>query len=400
MFSSNWHVLKNSWLWSRVNSLALYLTLATATAAALYFTHPALLTFTSTKDGESVCKGEEERKSRRGLVNLGNTCYINSVLQGLYSIPTFRHNLLTATHVKKKTIGLELKSLFQKMTTTTSPSVDPYRLLAAMDIDVTMQEDAEEYLLRLLNAVKESFDNTTLISPPTTVFEFKTLQRMRCVDHIAGSCNEQSLDNFDLSIDLKGCTTLEEALDRHFSGELLSEENRYHCSKHGLQSAEKTLCIASYPQVFIIHLKRFSFDPHTMLTKKIGHELVVPLELDMAKYGTEKVQEDLEITANYELTAVVVHVGNILGGHYYTMARVETADLNDNEDEEEDEEENSWVLLNDNQVLQQEEENVLGIASGYEAKSRRVGKYGIGESLRSSATGYILFYSRVEDSSD
>lgn len=115
----------------------------------------------------------------------------------------------------------------------------------------------------------------------------------------------------------------------------------------------------------------------------------------MTKYGAETVQEDLEIAANYELTAVVVHVGNILGGHYYTMARVET-EQDDNEDEEE--EESSWVLLNDNQVLQQEEENVLGIASGYEAKSRRVDKYGIGESLRSSATGYILFYSRVEDS--
>lgn len=270
-----------------MNSLALYLVLGTA-AAALYFTHStALLTFTSLTRDDEDSTWKEERKSRCGLANLGNTCYINSVLQGLYSIPPFRHNLLTTTQFNKKTVGLALKSLFEKMSTTTSPSIDPYRLLSLMEIDVTMQEDAEEYLLRLLNAVKESVDNTTLISSsssspsPTAVFEFKTLQRMRCVDH-TGPCNEQSLDNFDLSIDLKGCTTLEEALDRHFSGELLSEENRYHCSKHGLQSAEKTLCIASYPQVFIIHLKRFSFDPHTMLTKKVIMLLFLVIMLMLA----------------------------------------------------------------------------------------------------------------------
>lgn len=153
--------------------------------------------------------------------------------------------------------------------------IKPAELALALDLDVTMQEDAEEMLLRLLNAISES--NNDDMKNATSLLTFQTLQRIRCLEH--DHINEKRVSNFDLSLDISQSERLEDALDAYFDGELLIGEERYRCPQHGLQDAEKTLYMASFPQFLAIHLQRFSFDLQTSRLIKVSNCIFAALRL-------------------------------------------------------------------------------------------------------------------------
>eukprot|EP01039_Chlorochromonas_danica_P006406 gene6406-7061_t len=315
----------------------------------------------------------------RGITNLYNTCYLNSILQSLDALASFREGLLAASSTLTATqqdssVDSELCYLLNRLHSPAasgegSMEIKPVELARALDLDVTLQEDAEEMLLRLLNAISES--KADGVKNATSLLMFQTLQRIRCLEH--DHVNEKRVSNFDLSLDISQSQRLEDALDAYFDGELLIGEERYRCPQHGLQDAEKTLYMASFPQFLTIHLQRFSFDLQTSRLIKLGNRVEVPLTLNLTRYHfqAEEVAGTMSEEGIYDLTAVVVHDGGGQGGHYYTLRQSPV------------EENAHWWLCNDHNVQQVDWNEVQDVVHGIR---RPLGDR--------SCAGYLLFYTR------
>lgn len=282
---------------------------------------------------------------------LKNTCYMNAVLQSLFSAKEFSQGLtLRAFTFQRESLGEEVVSLFQRMEGDEKERkkrfrvpIRPASVAEKLKIDVRVQEDAEELLLKILNALDESVQSDKkkkrrdkqsekkalgvprVSSPspsesslttneetdsdadvreknvaqcsslslsqseekekekekqaetetdndiaPTAAVRLELQQTMRCVD--ADHVSSQKLStHFDLSVEIKDCLSLDEAIRKYFAPELLTGANQYKCSVHGLQDAEKSLRIAKFPRVLITHLKRFSFDPVSYNMKKVQY---------------------------------------------------------------------------------------------------------------------------------
>ncbi|XP_065669998.1 ubiquitin carboxyl-terminal hydrolase 8 isoform X3 [Hydra vulgaris] len=291
-----------------------------------------------------------------GLKNLGNTCYMNSVIQclactlplgnyfttGLYE----KHLNLSNTNAHPGELARELAFLIIVISAGEYRSVSPVDFKVALgkfapDFSGFKQQDAHELLMFFMDGLHEDVNKivkkeiikmkeTDHLSDEAAADiawkDYKLNNDSVIVDLFQGqfrstvtclSCNKRSktFDAFNclqLPLPSNQSTTLENCIQAFTKAEKIGGNDSWKCSNcKKYREASKTIEIWKLPNVLIIQLKRFHFDGRWH--NKIQTTINFPMQnFNMSKY----IVAPQLIHTKYRLYAVINHYGSFESGHY------------------------------------------------------------------------------------
>ncbi|XP_048956937.1 ubiquitin carboxyl-terminal hydrolase 12 isoform X4 [Canis lupus baileyi] len=327
-----------------------------------------------------------------GLVNFGNTCYCNSVLQALYFCRPFREKVLAykSQPRKKENLLTCLADLFHSIATQKKKVgvIPPKKFITRLRkenelFDNYMQQDAHEFLNYLLNTIADILqeerkqekqngrlpngnidsENNNSTPDPTWVheiFQGTLTNETRCLTCETISSKDE--DFLDLSVDVEQNTSITHCLRGFSNTETLCSEYKYYCEEcRSKQEAHKRMKVKKLPMILALHLKRFKYMDQLHRYTKLSYRVVFPLELRLFNTSGDATNPD----RMYDLVAVVVHCGSGPNrGHY--IAIVKSHEF--------------WLLFDDDIV---EKIDAQAIEEFYGLTS---------DISKNSESGYILFY--------
>ncbi|XP_032816859.1 ubiquitin carboxyl-terminal hydrolase 22-like [Petromyzon marinus] len=314
----------------------------------------------------------------RGLVNLGNTCFMNCIVQALTHTPLLRDFFLSDRHrcemeSPESCLVCEMSRLFQEFYSGFRSPHIPYRLLHlvwthARHLAGYEQQDAHEFLIAALDVLHrhcKGDDNGKKANNPNhcnciidQIFTGGLQSDVTC--QVCQGVSTTIDPFWDISLDLPGSSTpfwplspgsegslllanggeghaaagptsLTDCLRRFTRPEYLGSSAKIKCSGcRSYQESTKQLTMKKLPIVACFHLKRFEHS--AKLRKKITTYVSFPLELDMTPFmasskesrvnGQHQVGGDALSSENkYSLFAVVNHQGTLESGHYTSFIR-------------------------------------------------------------------------------
>ncbi|XWS17900.1 hypothetical protein CRYUN_Cryun33cG0108200 [Craigia yunnanensis] len=294
-----------------------------------------------------------------GLLNCGNSCFGNVVLQCLVCTRPLVAYLLEKGHRKECTRNdwcflCEFQTLVERSCQSLQP-FSPINILSRLpniggNLGYGRQEDAHEFMRFAIDtmqsvcldefggekAVDHSSQETTLIQH---IFGGHLQSQVICTN--CNKISNQYENMMDLTVEIHGdASSLEECLDQFTVKEWLHGENMYKCDGcNDYVKAWKRLTIRSAPNILTIGLKRFQSGRFGKLNKRVSF----PETLDLTPY----MSEDGDDTNVYKLYAVVVHV-DMLNASFFGHYICYTKDFCGN-----------WYRIDDCKVMRVELEEVL-----------------------------------------
>ncbi|XP_075646169.1 ubiquitin carboxyl-terminal hydrolase 15 isoform X2 [Castanea sativa] len=274
--------------------------------------------------------------SPRGLLNCGNSCYANAVLQCLTCTKPLITYLIHRSHsraccVKGWCLMCELEQHVVMLRESGGPLSLSRILMHIRSINFQIgdgsQEDAHEFLRLIIasmqsicleglggeNKVDPILQETTFIQH---IFGGRLRSKVKCM--ICHQESERYENIMDLTLEIYGWVeSLEDALTQFTATEDLDGENMYRCGRCATYvRARKQLSIHEAPNILTIVLKRFQEGRYGKISKWI----TFPDLLDMIPFmtGTE------DIPPLYMLYAVVVHLDTLnasFSGHYVSYVK-------------------------------------------------------------------------------
>ncbi|KAL4453053.1 hypothetical protein ABPG73_005959 [Tetrahymena malaccensis] len=320
-----------------------------------------------------------------GLINIGNTCYMNSFIHSLYHAQAFREFVLNYKAVSDKSKVFcnfldpveEIMKVFIKM----------YSQPIQMDIDaknlklslpepfrssMEMQDSGEfgrMYLDYIQNYLKDTNQNEEIdrfffgkkenvIQCQECKTNFRNTEKI--LDIYTNFCQEayvKERKNFDLI----------QMIRSSFQAETFDENNAFFCDKCNKKtSAIKSALVKILPPYITIYIGRFQYDKQ----KQERIKLLYPTNLPQS-FNIQDIFENTSIPQNqlqnfeYKLYAFIVHLGSQIDtGHYITYGK----DL--------EQPNSNWILYDDNTVIEQIKSNADELVKNF----------------AESETPYILFY--------
>ncbi|XP_038906092.1 ubiquitin carboxyl-terminal hydrolase 20-like [Benincasa hispida] len=270
-----------------------------------------------------------------GLANLGNTCFINAILQCLTHTAPFVEGLRSANHdvpcnSEDFCVLCAIREHIELSLTSLGGIISPLKLVDNLNYFSSFfrryqQEDAHEFMQCFLDKLERclvseakdriSSEDDDLVNK---VFGGRLISNLCCCS--CGHSSETHEPLVDLSLEIENVDSLSSALESFTKVERIGDpETKFKCENCNEEVlVEKQLKLEKIPLVATFHLKRFKAD--CSFVEKIEKHLDFPLELDLQPYTLGG--QDAEVGHKYELFAIVEHTGfSSTSGHYFSFVR-------------------------------------------------------------------------------
>ena len=286
-----------------------------------------------------------------GLINKGNTCYANSILQALSVIPSLwsqwpSESSQLSPLVKSITLNMSL------LKRSSSP-VDPSNFLRALEQKISVSRgtafnfNTQQDVPEILHVVIDELKGLSMLADSLVSTTVQT--SIMCDTCFCSSVQEEKLD----MLHLPSSKHVSSSFDQLLRTESLAGENKWfcpQCSSH--QASTKETSITNCSPILILHLSRYSncmgniFKDSKLVQclPEPNHILKVPIQTD----------DSISFSNQYSLVASINHSGTLQAGHYWAFIKDTVT--------------NSWFKCNDRSVLK------------------------VNSSALNNTTSYVLFY--------
>ena len=297
-------------------------------------------------------------KKEIGIMNLGNSCFINACLQILIHCPLFIYNLIKKLNLinENTPITSNFLSICDIMANTKQRRIDISDFKNILGIkhviyDSYMQNDSQEFcrilledISRELNEIKEitiyrMLSNSDRKSKKerdidfhenfiqreksiiTDLFYAQVLNIFTCECRAEIYSFQKILDFPLLFPDNKNndILSINDLLQLYFKTEYIDFESAcQRCQKKAKH--KKELRISRAPEILILSLQRID----VINRKKLDYLVNFPQMLDIYEFMDHDCGYDRD--CKYELFGIINHMGGINSGHYYSYIKLENRD--------------------------------------------------------------------------
>ena len=303
-----------------------------------------------------------------GLLNLGNSCYLNATIQILshiYELNNYIKEHNQVINIPDSILTKEWIDLYILMWTTNctiSPNrfVHNVRELSSIkngEFSDSNQKDAVEYFYFVIDCIHNSYNLVSDVKLKRTIYPFinkaidtfedknksiihSLFTSFTMTNYMNQDTNENEFNKIEPSftielsipntnqsgIQLRDC--FEETFKlEHMQDPWLDDKTNTH------KKIKKQTYLCYLPDILVIHLKRWNYDLRKNNTVVSFDEI-----MNIYEYTIHTNKEE----CNYELFGIINHQGNVMGGHYFSYIKKQ-----------------NWFSFDDSTITKIESSNII-----------------------------------------